>query len=206
MTMQGASEESSSDQMAVHAAADGHGADYRQDDAPPGASTAPESGPLAATPLPEPTRSVADIVTTLASTPHEFERLIQGKSDEALAQPATDGEWGVVEILPHLRDWEEVYLEWFQQVLAEEAPRLVVIDDSLWAIEHDYASENVPSVLERFADLRHDVVSLLEALDDHAWQRQAIHPQLGRITLHQLAERMCDHDARHIDQARDALA
>jgi hypothetical protein len=82
----------------------------------------------------------------------------------------------------------------------------MVVDDSLWAIEHDYANENVPNVLERFAGLRGEVVSLLQSLDDAAWQREAIHPQLGRITLHQLADRMCDHDARHIEQARDAMA
>jgi hypothetical protein len=153
-----------------------------------------------------PSRSVVEIVTVLAATSREFRRIIEGKSGEALAQPASDGEWGVVEILPHLRDWEEVYLDWIQQTLNQDTPELTVVDDSLWAIEHDYANEDVPGALERFAELRGEVVSLLESLEDAAWQRAALHPQLGRITLHQLADRMCDHDARHIEQARDAMA
>ena len=202
MTMQDGRDETVPDQPIT--AGGENGTVYRQDDAPPGVPAdrvASES-----TIAPEPRRTIAEALATLSSTPEEFARLIEGKSAETLAQPATDGEWGVVEILPHLRDWEEVYLDWIQLLLAERVPRLVVVDDSLWAIEHDYANENVPSVLDQFSTLRHEVVSLLESLEDTAWEREALHPQMGRITLHQLVERMCDHDARHIEQARDALA
>jgi len=183
------------------------GARYRQDDAPPGADpdapTVPSDG---SEPVGAPTRDVSQILATLAVTPGELARLIEGQSDEALAQPASDGEWGVVEIVPHLRDWEEVYLSWIHRTLEEDVPRLDDVDDSLWAIEHDYANEDVPGALSRFTELRQAVGSLLEELEPDAWQREMIHPRLGRITLHQLADRMCDHDARHIEQARDALA
>jgi hypothetical protein len=146
------------------------------------------------------------VVAALKATPQELGRLIQGQSDEALARPASDGEWGVVEILPHLRDWEEVYLGWIHQVLDEDAPRLAEVDDSLWAIEHDYANEHVPRALAAFRAFREETVQLLQDGGEEAWARQAMHPTLGPLSLHQLAERMCDHDARHIEQARDALA
>ena len=205
MTMHGGRDEASPEQplAAFGAAGEGGGA-YRQDDAPHAGD--PASAAPAGEVADPPRRSAPEIVTALASTPDDFARLIDGKSDEALSQPATDGEWGVVEILPHLRDWEEVYLGWFHQMLADEGIALADVDDSLWAIDHDYANEHVPGALARFADLREEVVHLLEALDDDAWAREAIHPRLGRVTLHQLADRMCDHDARHIEQARDALA
>lgn len=208
MTILGGSEDATPETppaMQMHA--DGSEASYRQDDAPTGAaSDHPKDGSGGDDRLEKPTREVDQVLASLASTTKEFGRLIEGQSEEALAQPASDGEWGVVEILPHLRDWEEVYLGWFRQLLDDDTPQLNDVDDSLWAIEHDYANEHVPDALAGFAELRDEVVHLLESLDEAAWQRQAIHPRLGRLTLHQLADRMCDHDARHIEQARDALA
>jgi hypothetical protein len=108
--------------------------------------------------------------------------------------------------VPHPRDRNVVYDDWNRQLLEEDTPRLAPVDDSLWAIEHNYAGEHVPDAIEGFRERRDDTVALLEGLDEAAWRRRAVHPEMGPITLHQLADRMCDHDARHIEQARDALA
>ncbi len=180
---------------------------YRQDDAPPGdapgnTSDSSEHEPAVTTP----TRSVPELLAALRATPADLERLISGQSAESLARPASDGEWGVVEILPHLGDWELVQQKWIHRLLDEDTPTFEPVDDSLWAIERDYAGQPPVESLATFAERRDETAHLLEALDDEAWQREAIHPRVGRITLHQLVERMCDHDARHIEQARDALA
>lgn len=185
---------------------EGSEAGYRQDDAPPSARPADgASAPGGEVRAAAPGRDIAEILDTLRATPFELARLIEDKSDEQLAQPASDGEWGVVEILPHLRDWEEVYLDWIRELLEADTPALEVVDDSLWAIEHDYANEPTRDALAAFRETRDDVVQLLEEIAAEAWSRRAIHPQVGELTLHQLADRMCDHDARHIEQARDAL-
>lgn len=209
MTTSGGSEDAASETPHVlkFGADDPEAASYRQDDAPHGDdSTPPIIEPDDGSGIGEPDRAIDQILAALGATPLEFARLIEGQSEEALAKPASDGEWGVVEILPHLRDWEEVYLGWIRHLLDEETPVLEAVDDSLWAIEHDYANEHVPEALASFTSDREEVVQLLESLDEPAWQREAVHPQLGRITLHQLADRMCDHDARHMEQARDALS
>jgi hypothetical protein len=179
---------------------------YRQDDAPTETHAGGSHSDTGAFDGGDsPTRNTAEILDLLASIPGEFARLAEGKSREALAKPATDGEWGVVEILPHLRDWDEVYFTWITTVLNEESPELNEVDDSLWAIEHDYANEDVNDVLDRFAEHRAGLVDLIAQLEDSDWQRPGIHHELGRLTLHQLADRMCDHDARHLAQAKDAL-
>jgi hypothetical protein len=206
MTIRGGSDDATAEfPLIMSMRAQDDDASYRQDDAPPGAATPEPGGSEGWLAAAVPSRAIDEVIATLRSTPDEFARLIEGKSDEALAQAASDGEWGVVEILPHLRDWEEVYLGWIQQILSVDTPALPEVDDSLWAIEHDYANEPVPHALATFSDVREEVVGLLASLDPASWERRAIHPRAGRITLHQLADRMCDHDARHIEQARDAL-
>src|SRR5665811_2255770 len=124
---------------------------------------------------------------------------------ERLVKPASDGDWGIVEILPHIGDWEEVAAFWTKRILNEDTPALEAVDDSLWAIEHDYAREDPFEALERFAQMRYALVQVLEGLDDEDWRRTGIHAVRGEMTLHQFVDRMCDHDARYLAQARDAL-
>ena len=38
------------------------------------------------------------------------------------------------------------------------------------------------------------------------WNRVAIMAKPGRVTLHWLLDLFCDHDAKHLVQARDVLA
>lgn len=179
-------------------------ASWRQDDAPTASEL--EIGGKAVAEAPPPARDIETVLETLASTPGEFGRIIEGESRERLAQPASDGDWGIVEILPHVGDWEEVNAFWTRRILEEESPELEAVDDSLWAIEHDYANEDPFRAFERFAELRHGLIDVLRELDDEDWQRTAIHATGGRMTLHQFVDRICDHDARQLAQARDALA
>ena len=56
-------------------------------------------------------RSRDEILHALEHFPTEFKRSVLEAADrEALMRPAFDGGWGIVEIIPHLRDWEEIYL------------------------------------------------------------------------------------------------
>jgi hypothetical protein len=53
--------------------------------------------------------------------------------------------------------------------------------------------------------LRQQLVELLSNASPEEWQRTAIHGYYGQITLHWMADHICDHDAEHLQQARDAL-
>ncbi|MDQ3525385.1 MAG: DinB family protein [Chloroflexota bacterium] len=178
----------------------------RQDDATTGSNRAPDDGSANDGHHPSPRRDYGQVRAMLEATPQEFSRIIEGESRERLAKPASDGDWGVVEILPHIADWEEVAAFWTGRILREETPVLEAVDDSLWAIEHDYASEDPYQALERFAALRLALVETLQGINDDDWQRSVIHAAHGRITLHQFADRICDHDARYLAQAHDALS
>lgn len=172
----------------------------RQDDAPPrleGAGHAP--GSLT------PARSTDSIMRALASVPGELARLIDGQAAETLMQPSQDGGWGVVEIIPHLRDWEQIHAERVARILTEERPHFTEQDDALWAIERHYREQDTRAALDEFRRLRDALVSRLEGLDEAQWARAATHPRLGEITLHVLMDRVCDHDAKHVQQVKDVL-
>jgi hypothetical protein len=151
-------------------------------------------------------RSIDGIKAALASIPEELSRLLAGRSREELTQPAQDGGWGIVEILPHFLDWEHVIRDRVNRILTEDTPELEEYDDSLWAIEHDYSSQDPVAVLDAFRDQRLTLVEFLETIDDAAWNRGGVLPKHGGITLHWLLNNVCDHDAKHLMQVKDVLA
>jgi hypothetical protein len=147
-----------------------------------------------------------DVLAALEHFPAELKRLVLDPADrDALMQPAFDGGWGVVEILPHLRDWEEIYLDRIDRMLAEDKPALPAFDDTLWSIERDYRGQDPLETYASFAGLRSELVSRLTAAIPEQWQRLGVHGYYGEITIHWLANHICDHDAEHLQQAREAL-
>ena len=155
----------------------------------------------------EPLRSRDETLATLAGYPIEFKRQVLDPADnEAMIRPAFDGGWGIVEILPHLRDWEEIYVDRIQLMLNEDGPELPAFDDTLWSIERDYRGQDPMDTYAAFLQLRQELVSLLTAASLDQWSRTGVHGYYGEITLHWLANHICDHDAEHLQQARDALS
>lgn len=150
-------------------------------------------------------RSPEVIVDALESTVVSLERLISDRSADELQQAARDGGWGAVELLAHMRDWEEISKERVRRMLEEDRPVLEEYDDSLWAIEHEYGTQDGHEVVRQFAGLRRSLVERLRNLDDDEWQRTAVLPSDGEITLMRLMSNLTRQDARHLDQIREAL-
>lgn len=151
-------------------------------------------------------RSIDGIRSALAAVPDDLARLLADRSPEELSHPSQDGGWGIVEILPHFLDWEDVVRHRVDRILGDDTPNLEEHDDSLWAIEHDYSSQNPLAALAAFRDQRLALVRLLESIDDAAWNRRGILPKHGEISLRWLLDNVCDHDARHVMQVKDVLA
>ena len=152
-----------------------------------------------------PTRTPEEIVAELSAMALELGRVLEHRSPDALMRPARDGGWGVVEILPHLRDWEEIYLDRVSAIIEQDTPRLPAYDDELWAIERDYRGQDSRRTFEHFRQLRQELVAKLQDVPPKAWGRRAVHDIHGEITLQWLLDRICDHDREHLDQIRDAL-
>ncbi len=145
------------------------------------------------------------LIAALAALPDELQRTLQGHSSESLTRPASDGGWGVVENLCHLRDWEEVFLERAHAIVEQERPLLPAYDDELWSIERDYRGQDPARTLGQFRELRTRLMTLLTGLDQSAWIRTGQHASFGEITLDWLANHICDHGEEHLKQIREAL-
>jgi len=120
-------------------------------------------------------------------------------------RPAFDGGWGIVEIIPHLKDWEDIYISRIRSVIQEERPALPSFDDTLWSIERDYRSQDPYEAFAQFSDKRAQTVALLRDVDGADWERIGVHGYYGDVTLLWLAGHIAEHDAEHLRQSQDAL-
>lgn len=145
------------------------------------------------------------LVQALADLPDEITRAIAGRPPEALKRPGSDGAWGVVEHLCHLRDWEEIFVERARAIIMEDEPELPAYDDDLWPIERDYRGEEPARALDRFRERRRTLVALLEGLPDESWHRIGHHSLLGKITLLWIADHAREHGEEHLVQIREGL-
>lgn len=149
--------------------------------------------------------SLAMLVQELESVPGTILRLIGERTDDDLRQPGQDAGVGVVEILCDQQDWEEITGERVARILHEDTPEIESYDDSLWAIEHDYASRDSREVVEAFSQMRAQLVEVLSALEEADWQRTAILDGHGEVTIAWLMERVLQHDKNHIAEIMEAL-
>lgn len=146
------------------------------------------------------------LLDRLREYPDRLRALIVDVSDEDLSRAAAGGGWGPVEVFCHLRDSEAVFIERVGRILAEDDPFLPVVDETLWPIERDYASQNARIALEQFTENRAQFTRLLSRLDPADWQRYGHHPQHGEQTVHAIATHATVHDEEHEQQLRDLLA
>lgn len=134
-----------------------------------------------------------------------FERLIEDRSREELAQPAHDGNWGAVEILSHLRDWEEITHDRIWRILAEDIPALEEHDDSFWEIENDYGARDGHAVLGETIDMRRQLIARLRDLAPEDWEQTGLLEGTGAVSVLRLMRSLARHDAKNLARLREAL-
>jgi hypothetical protein len=147
-----------------------------------------------------------DLLDRLRVFPRLLNDEIDGVEHERLMRAGPGGGWGAVEVLCHLRDWDEIYITRIQRTLNEDEPFLPGVDDSLWPIERAYHEQDPRKALDAFAERRAKLLELLDTLDPAAWLRRGEHFNAGLRTISWFAEDICAHDQEHLEQLHAVLA
>ena len=116
-----------------------------------------------------------------------------------------DEGWCPLAIAVHLRDIERAAGQQVEAVLRRPyAPiRHVDLDDI--PFPEDYARADLDEALDGFAWLRQETSYALWGLSPEEWERPAIHPYRGEVTLIDLVRELYQHDLEHLWQARRML-
>lgn len=124
------------------------------------------------------------------------------------ARQRTDGPegWNMLEVVGHLRDYEEIFCDRAHRILSEENPTLPAYNPEELVKSRAYSDQSLPDILGRYQDLRHEFIHILSNLTDEQWARRGVHPQSGSISMMELALNAALHDVNHIEQIVKILA
>jgi len=114
-----------------------------------------------------------------------------------------DDGWTILEIVCHLRDYQEIFMGRAQQMLNEDNPTLTPYDaDAREAmiIEREYAKQNLQAVFNDYVATRHTFIKLMESLDDADLDRIGTHPMIGTVAVATPIYHTTLHDADHTEQ------
>lgn len=142
----------------------------------------------------------------LSKTPQVLTYIFHDMSTERAKQlaPGVSG-WNALEVLCHLVDIEEAYIVRVRRMLAETKPTFAGTDPDGLALQHEYAKQDLHDMLERFIQLRRELIAILRALRPDEWERRGIHPSYGLMTVLELATNVPLHDLNHLGQISEAL-
>ena len=105
------------------------------------------------------------LVAILYSTPAALDSLCRDLTEAIWSAIPKPGEWGLTEIVCHLRDVErEVNLPRVRRMLGESNPFLSGEDTDPWAEARGYHYQDGPEALGQFIAARLELISLLESM------------------------------------------
>lgn len=108
--------------------------------------------------------------------------------------------WTALEVLCHLGDFEEVFQERARVTLTQSDGALPFPDPDRMAAERRYNEQDARSVQAAWAGRRRRLLDLLKPLTESRWQRTALHPKRGLMSLQDQLALITWHDANHMEQ------
>ena len=136
----------------------------------------------------------------LSATPGIITRFCYGVPDAIADQDQGPDYFTLREVLAHLADWEPIWLERIQRIVQEDVPVLPNIDEGKMAELNGYKTTPVDVSLDNFTNGRAALVEYLQSLPDDAFARQGIRPEIGNISVKDIATIVLAHETYHIAQ------
>lgn len=133
--------------------------------------------------------------------------ILQGITNER-ARALRDGPegWSIIEIVCHLRDFDEIFYRRAQMMQAQAQPQLPAYDHEAMAIERAYQQEEMADALHALKRSRERFISFLAALTPEQWERDGVHPERDSFTMTDAAMQVGLHDLDHLEQITRVLA
>ena len=112
------------------------------------------------------------------------------------------GEWSVKEVICHLGDADQIYIQRVQKMLQEDEPILKAFKPETLAKENNYNDQEWSNSLRRFVIGRQQLITTFRNLRPGQWYKAGMHQELGRINMFDIVQTIVEHTQNHLDQAR----
>ena len=113
--------------------------------------------------------------------------------------------WSIVEIVCHLRDFDEIFYQRANMMLEQDHPRLPAYDHEAMAVEKAYQQEQVAAAYEALKASRRRFTAFFKALTEEQWERGGVHPERESFTMTDAVMQVGLHDIDHLEQITRVL-
>lgn len=117
-----------------------------------------------------------------------------------------DKGWTTLEVLCHLRDYDEIFYQRAVMIQQLDQPQLPGYDHEALAVERRYNEQDLRQVLSDLMRSRGRFIEFFQGLSDADWARAGIHPERGHFTMTDACVQVGTHEALHIEQITRILA
>ena len=150
-----------------------------------------------------------DRLKRLGGGPDALGAVIRGHGEDVLSRRPDGKNWAPKEVVCHMRDIEELLLTRLTLIVAMDEPRLVGFDPDKtpdrWAKDRQYLRNDTDEALAAFRSRREESLAFLRGLTPEQWDRSAIHPTRGRMTIDDFVTLESWHDENHLEQLKRGL-
>lgn len=135
------------------------------------------------------------------------ESLLADVTVEAMTTYRDGGDgWTALEVLCHLRDFEELFHHRAKITVEQDNPELPFPDYLAMVTEKRYNEQDVVEVITAWKEARVAHIEFMKARTEDDWERPSQHPTRGNFTLHDQLFLTVWHDTNHIEQITRILA
>lgn len=150
--------------------------------------------------IPEPIRKLTNsqAVERYAAAAEVPGKAIAGLTGEQLRAFPVPGTWSIQQIVAHLTDSDLIAAYRMKRIIAEEQPKLDLWDENAFVAGLPYQDLPAREVCALFRLNRTVLAHILRGLPDAAFERTAIHQEMGPMTLGQFLRIYVNHLDHHM--------
>jgi hypothetical protein len=142
---------------------------------------------------------IAASIDQYAAGPNVLRQALADFPADKLATPLPPGEWSALQVVGHLCDFELVYADRIQAIVAEDGPQIPGRDETRFTARLHYEDRDLDDELALIAAVRRHIARLLRKLSPADFQRVGIHSVAGPLTLVEVLQRAAGHLPHHAE-------
>jgi uncharacterized damage-inducible protein DinB len=146
-----------------------------------------------------------EALARMARTADDFAAAIDGASEADLSSRPDTKNWSPKEIVCHIRDVEELFMDRIKLILATDGARFAPVDPDPWVAMRQYERNDAYQALASFRSLREETLAILRGLTPDQRERTGTHITRGPLRITDIALHSTWHDDNHLDQLKRAL-
>lgn len=147
-----------------------------------------------------------EIIETLSAFPQRLRDATSGLDAAAARKRPPSGDWSVLELVCHLRDYGEIFNSRLLRAVSEDNPRVASYDnDDLWSTR-EYTAQDLDTVVTAAVRIRANLLQNVARLTEDDWRRTLQHPTWGEPTIEWILNRCAEHELEHLADIAKARA